>query len=730
MLRSAKAALSTLVVVAALLPVGGPVRAELPNQAPTTAQAGGKERAVLTGTAEHRDENFGTGLTECPQAGLEGTRPQPLDRRAPDQVERIARSARPVAGRDKRMNQDFACGPQDEVSIGVNPRNQRNLVGGANDYRLGWGTSGFYASTDGGDSWYDGIMPFPSLPNGDNLDGGGDPGIAFDRSGVVYYSEINFNRTDDTNGVFVMRSTNGGFTWNRPCVPITGANPGDDVAVCGGAGDPRQPGDGVVVFQLENINTPPAPDFSVTFHDKVYMTAGPRPAGVGAVCFAPETKTAIPAGQPGCPLDVIGVDRLYVTWTAFNNPSGLPGQTVSATIELSYSDDQGRSFSPRQTISGSAPFCAFGVTPNACDNNQFSVPAVHPSTGRLAVSFQNFNTADENQYLVVTSTDGGATFGPPSFVSPVFDVNFPRAGAAGGRPDCTARGQGNNRIVYTNTCFRSNAGGNVTFDPRGGSFADDLYLVLSDNRNGTRGSSNADVFLFKSVDGGATWVGPTRVNNDRSDLGGTPRDSTTVADFGNDQWWPWVAVGNDGWVNIAFKDRRLDTASTASEWPTSRQRPGNYLVWTWAAQCRVTASSGTPGGQCVSAQAAPIPQPTEPIDPGPDPVPGQGQTSLPFRNFQVSDVPSNFDYTFRAGIFAGDYDAITISRGTTYVMFTDARNGRSSRNEPGRNPLCEQSDAWLSAFRADNGGSGGSAGNITPFLVTPCTPSTVEAQGF
>ena len=45
------------------------------------------------------------------------------------------------------------------------------------------------------------------------------------------------------------------------------------------------------------------------------------------------------------------------------------------------------------------------------------------------------------------------------------------------------------------------------------------------------------------------------------------------------------------------------------------------------------------------------------FNPGPGAVPGQDQNSatLPFKNFQVSDVPSNFDYTFRAGLFAGDY---------------------------------------------------------------------------
>ena len=40
--------------------------------------------------------------------------------------------------------------PQDETAIDQNPKASRKLRGGSNDYRLGWGTSGFYATTDNG----------------------------------------------------------------------------------------------------------------------------------------------------------------------------------------------------------------------------------------------------------------------------------------------------------------------------------------------------------------------------------------------------------------------------------------------------------------------------------------------------------------------------------------------------------------------------------------------------
>lgn len=661
-----------------------------------------------SGAASFRDENFGTGLTECPHAGEPSDKqPKPLDRRQQDKVEQLSNG-----GDDRRVNQDYACFPQNETSIDVNPLNPRNAVAGANDYRLGWGTSGFFATTDNGNHWYDGIIPFPSLPSGDNLDGGGDPAITYDRAGVAYYIDINFNRTDDTNGIFSSRSTNGGFTWTRPCVPIdsTPADPTDDQGRCGGAGDPRHPGDGVVIFQQDNDQSA---NGSVPFNDKEYVAAGRRPAGVEPTCFGAFTRNPRP-----CPAGTVSPDRLHVTWTQFTD--------TDSKIYHSYSDDRGRSWSPPRAISGNAPFCTGGAG-SACDLNQFSTPTVNPTTGWLFVSFENFNTPHENQYLLVRSRDGGQTFEGPFFITPVYDVNYPRSGST--RPDCGARGQQSGRRVLTNSCFRVNSGGNVQADPRAGEFADDLYLVMSDNRNGTRASSNTDVFMFASKDGGSSWIGPTRVNNDPSrppvDRDCGVDDPGCAETFGNDQWFPWVDVSERGDINVNFYDRRLDTASTASEWPTSRQRPGNYLVWRFGAVCTVTVSASQ---QCLAPEAQPIPQPVAPIDPGSEPQPGQNQSTFPLRNFTLSDNPSNWDYSFRAGIFAGDYDVVAIGPDdTAWGIWTDARNGRSSREQAGRNPACEQADAFLDTYSARSGGSVDTAKTTDAlYLVTPCPTDAVD----
>ena len=707
-----KAALAAVVAVA-LSVLAGTAGAQPLNQLRNVNRAVSE---VAVGSMTQPEMTFGLGITECPQAGIKPTtHPQPLDKRQKDKVEQISQN-----GDEQRANFEYSCFPHNETSIAVNPTNPRNAVAGANDYRMGWGTSGFFSTTDNGNSWYTQIIPFPTLPSdafdlADTLDGGGDPAIAFDRAGVVYYADINFNRSDDTNGIFVSRSTNGGFTWSRPCVPFKSSAGAQEPDRCGGAGDPRKPGDGVVTF-IEDCALPVdgsnpycsptgnnRPDFSIPFNDKEYIAVGRRPEGVNAQCFTPTHKPI------ACVPETVGVDRVHVTWTKFNCALLV---CESYQIYHSYSDDQGRSWSPERPISGSAPFCT-GGTVDRCDFNQFSTPTVSPATGTLYVAFENFNTPHENQYLLVRSRDAGTTFEGPFFVTPVYDVNYPRAGTE--RPDCTARGQQSGRAVLDNTCFRTNSGGNVVVDRRGGAFADDLYLVMSDNRHGTRQKSNTDVFLFKSIDGGTTWVGPTRVNND-----------TTL----NDHWFPWVDISPRGDVNVNFYDRRFDTESPvgAGEWPTSKTKPGNYLVWRFGAVCSVTTADSR---ECVAPNAAPIPAPGFGGEDFPDAPLDDTQTVFPLKNFNLSDVPSNWDYSFRGGIFAGDYDVVAIGPdNSAWATWTDARNGRSSRNQPGRNPACEQSDVFFDLYGAQSGGSVSEIHDSQEslFYVTPC-PTDIQDKG-
>jgi hypothetical protein len=195
--------------------------------------------------------------------------------------------------------------------------------------------------------------------------------------------------------------------------------------------------------------------------------------------------------------------------------------------------------------------------------------------------------------------------------------------------------------------------------------------------------------------------------------------------FGNDQWFPWVDISPQGHLNVVFYDRRLDATSTASEWPSSRQRSGNYLTWFWGAQCTVNTPDSR---ECVAPEATLIAQPTAPINPGAEPQPRQTQGSFPFQNFTISDVPSNMDYAFRNGLFIGDYNNVAIGpEHRAHGAWTDARNGRSSRTQAGRNPACEQADVFVDSYPAQ---SSGAADRPRPsdelFLVTPCPAQAVD----
>src|ERR671914_379158 len=297
-LGAALTALAAFVVIAAGPAAGDP---NVSSRSIKIANLG--VAAAPSGAIEFADQNLGTNISECPQARLDKYGPLPADRRVLDRVEIYS-----DGGDDRRTNEEYFCGPQNETSVDTNPVVPKNIVAGMNDYRLGWGSSGFAASTDNGQKWYGGITPFPSVPGDDHIDGGGDPAIAFDRDGVVYYAQIRFERETDRNGIFVNRSTNGGFTWSRPCAPEGPAT--DAGAFCVSPLDSRQAGDGTVSFwsdpdQRLNGNQP--------FDDKEYIGVGPRPAGVEPVCFGPVTRTPVDC-RPG----TVGVDRIHVTWTRFD----------------------------------------------------------------------------------------------------------------------------------------------------------------------------------------------------------------------------------------------------------------------------------------------------------------------------------------------------------------------------------------------------------------------------
>ncbi len=161
--------------------------------------------------------------------------------------------------------------------------------------------------------------------------------------------------------------------------------------------------------------------------------------------------------------------------------------------------------------------------------------------GKIYVAF--LNTTDQesgrDDYEVVQVNPAtGAPVAAPVKVATVIDGLFDFPWALGSQ-------------TYQDSLFRTWAAGNITADPTD---AEHLAVVWSDMRN-TAGipfapfadpytvTTNSDVVVSQSFDGGATWSTPTAL---------------TLA---GDQFMPWGAYDTQGVLRIGTFDRSYDPAN-------------------------------------------------------------------------------------------------------------------------------------------------------------------------
>src|SRR5437667_3560494 len=169
--------------------------------------------------------------------------PSPSTAITPTFVLSSSLDASTVAAPDGTVNQDNAAATQIEPAIAVNPNNPNQIVAASNDYvtrtwtcsvgttpcsALGDGYSGTYFSNDGGNTWccvatdpshIGTLIPGVEHLVGGQYDAGGDPSVAFDSQGNVYYAGLGFNRTSAPNTVAVNKGTfdgSGNLTWGPP----------------------------------------------------------------------------------------------------------------------------------------------------------------------------------------------------------------------------------------------------------------------------------------------------------------------------------------------------------------------------------------------------------------------------------------------------------------------------------------------------------------------------------
>ena len=105
---------------------------------------------------------------------------------------------------------------QNEPAVAINPRDPRVIAAGANDYCgvATWGDAwmGFYISQDGGKTWVNSLTP--GYPADTSAEGqaspifgedfaAGDPIMAWDNDGHLFYGGIAFNRTQPNPSGFI-----------------------------------------------------------------------------------------------------------------------------------------------------------------------------------------------------------------------------------------------------------------------------------------------------------------------------------------------------------------------------------------------------------------------------------------------------------------------------------------------------------------------------------------------
>ncbi len=204
------------------------------------------------------------------------------------------------------------------------------------------------------------------------------------------------------------------------------------------------------------------------------------------------------------------VDRtnntIYLTWTQFDN-YGSNAPSDSSTILFSKSTDEGATWSSPLRINKLAGDCV-----DKDSTVEGAVPAIGPN-GEIYVSW-----AGPNGIVFNRSEDEGATWLSQEILVDSmpngWDFDIPGIYRANGLPitKCDLSGGPNHGTIYVN---------------------------WSDQRNG---SDDTDIWLSKSTDGGNTWTGPTRVNNDESN---------------NHQFFTWMDIDQtNGNLYFVFYDRR------------------------------------------------------------------------------------------------------------------------------------------------------------------------------
>lgn len=423
--------------------------------------------------------------------------------------------------------------PQNETAIAVNPFNPLNLVAGTNDYRdccvqsagtlRNDGSGWVYTSFDGGRTWKNIKLPGLGVsgdPSGNfkKITSVGDPAIAFGKNNTVYYANIAFNRIDDSNGIVVSVSHDGGLTWDKPTlIAFTGTG---NVAI---------------------------------FNDKVYVGADPN-SGAAYISWT-RFKSNPQVGYLSSPIVSVATQNYGASWSNWVDVSGqyiynqgsVPVVAPDGTVYISFegsvldangnfpdynivakSTNHGKTFT--QTVVSRNNDETYPVDPVLGRQeltglrfriNTFPGLTVDPVTGVLYLTWADNRAGNtsltSSQVFEQHSTDGVNWSAVQQLTSTPEDKIYPWVGAYNGRVI----------VSYYTREFAGSA------------------------------SKQIDYAYVKSNDGGTIWSASTRITEQSSD----PSNQFTLGAFIGD--YTGVAVGSDLVAHPLWTDFRGNPGVTS-----------------------------------------------------------------------------------------------------------------------------------------------------------------------
>jgi hypothetical protein len=280
--------------------------------------------------------------------------------------------------------------------------------------------SGVSYSTDGGQTFTDG----GTLPNAPGKNNFGDPWLATDKNGTMYYSNLVFDLANFNLLVGVAKSTDGGKTWSQatPIPPPAGNEFGyqsdKDALTTGGPGNLYDVWDDFTttfdpttgIFTVYSglpvaHSTDGAGSWSIAYADKTVLFTFDPNAKQQSCSFHQYIGAQPWVGSDGTVYDAalkFGVDDPTCTGAPFTEEEWIFA-----------SHDGGQTFPQRVKIANVSPstgflFGAFQLGPGQFMRN-LELPTLAERSGNLYAAW-NDGASGHSHVVLATSSDGGATW--------------------------------------------------------------------------------------------------------------------------------------------------------------------------------------------------------------------------------------------------------------------------------------------------------------------------------